>query len=66
MKLKSTRKQIVAGQTQTLKLKPRDKKKAKKLKKAVKKGAKAKAKITVTFTDLAGNETIEKLRFRLR
>ena len=69
VKLKPVSQHIAAGQTVILKLKPKGKagrKAAEKLKRAVKKGAKAKARITVTFTDLAGNKTTKKLAFRLR
>ena len=52
-----------------MKLKPQGKKnkrKAKKLKKAVKKGAKAKAKLTITFSDEAGNSDRETLKLKLK
>lgn len=66
LKLKPARALLQAGQTKTLKLKPKGKKSAKKLKRTVKKGAKAKAKINVTFTDAAGNTSREKLSLKLK
>ena len=55
-----------AGETKTLKLKPKGKKTAKKLKKAVKKGGKGKAKIKLTSTDIAGNQSKDKLSVKLK
>jgi len=67
VKLKPVSKKIAAGKTVILKLKPKGRKAARKLRRAMKKkGAKAQARIIVTFTDLAGNKTRERLVVRLR
>ena len=64
-KLKSKKVSLDAGETKTLKLKPK-KTKAKKIAAALNRGEKAKAKVTVKLTDLAGNRETEKLRVRLK
>ena len=57
--------QVAAGETKTLRLKPK-KAKAKKIARALKRGEKAKARVEVKLTDLAGNRETEKLRVRLK
>jgi hypothetical protein len=49
-----------------LELRPKGEEARSTLRKLVKRGAKAKAKITVTFTDRAGNSTTERLIVELK
>jgi hypothetical protein len=60
LKLKPVTKQVDAGRTATLKLKPKGKKTSKKIAKALDTGKKQKASLKVTLTDAAGNAEVEK------
>jgi hypothetical protein len=65
-KLKSKKAQVAAGNTKTLKLKPKKEGQAKRIAAALKQGEKATAKLTVKLTDPAGNSETEKLSVRLK
>ena len=55
-----------AGETKTLRVKPKKANAAKKIVGAMKDGEKATAKLKVRLTDVAGNTKTEKLRVRVR
>ncbi len=65
-KLKPRTTEVAAGQTKTLKLKPKKKVQANKIASALDAGDKATAKLTVKLTGLAGNSTTDKLRVKLK
>ncbi|HUT77096.1 MAG TPA: right-handed parallel beta-helix repeat-containing protein, partial [Polyangia bacterium] len=65
-KLEDTSKDLAAGETKNLKLKPGGKKKRRKLKRAVKRAGKGKAEVTVTVTDQSGNSAKEKLSVKVK
>ena len=65
-KLKSKKAQVAAGETKTLKLRPKNKGQAKRIVGALKRGKKATAKLTVKLSDHAGNTESERLSVRLK
>ena len=65
-KLKPKTVEVAAGQTMTLKLKPKKRVKARKVADALKHGKKATAKLTVKLRDHAGNTESERLSVRLK
>jgi hypothetical protein len=65
-KLKPKRVKLDAGETRTLKLKPRKRAQVKKIARALKHGEKATATLKVKLTDVAANTKTEKLRVRLK
>ena len=65
-KLKPKTVQVAAGETKTLKLKPKKKAQAKQIAEALKQGEKATAKLTVKLTDEGGSSETEKLKVKLK
>jgi hypothetical protein len=65
-RLKPATAQVAAGETKTLKLKPKKKAQAKKIADALKQGDKATAKLTVKLTNAAGSTTTENLKVKLK
>jgi predicted outer membrane repeat protein len=65
-KLKTATTEVDAGETMTLKLKPKGKKTSKKLANELDKGKKLRAKLKVTITDAAGNSETARPKVKLK
>ena len=65
-KLKSQKAKLNAGETKTLKLKPKRNSAARKIARALKRGEKATARLAVRLSDRVGNRESERLRVKLK
>jgi hypothetical protein len=66
IKLREAEAEIAAGETATLKLRPKGRRASRTLRRLVASGASAKAKIKLTAVDPAGNSTVKRVTVRLR